>query len=148
YDERNGLRIGALARHVDIAEAPLVKSHYPVLADMAAQVANPQVRNQGTIGGNLCYADPATDPPGCLMALNARVRVIGPNGGRTIVVKGLYTEYYQTALEFSEVVTEIQIPPLHSEADGAYTRFRRTPAEHRPLVSVAVVARHRGPQCR
>jgi carbon-monoxide dehydrogenase medium subunit len=119
-----------------------------MLAGVAAQLANPQVRNQGTLGGNLCYGDPATDPPGCLMALGARVRVVGPNGGRMIPLEELYIDYYQTALEPSEVVTEIQVPPMAADAKGAYTRFRKTPAEHRPLVSVAVVARASGDACR
>lgn len=73
FDPVEGLRIGALARHTDVADSAVVKQHYPMLAAMAAQVANPQVRNQGTLGGNLCYADPSTDPPTCLMSLGARV---------------------------------------------------------------------------
>jgi carbon-monoxide dehydrogenase medium subunit len=146
--EQGGLRIGALARHADVAEASVVKQRYPVLASMAARLANPQVRNQGTIGGNLCYADPATDPPGCLIALGASVRVIGPDGDRAIGLEDFYTDYYETALRPAEVVTEIRVPPMAADACGAYTRFLRTPAEHRPLVSVTVVARSSGSQCR
>jgi carbon-monoxide dehydrogenase medium subunit len=141
FDERNGLRIGALVRHQELADSPVVRSKYPVLAGMAAHVANPQVRNQGTLGGNLCYGDPATDPPGCLIALRARVSVVGGQGERTIELDEFFTDYYQTALQPDEVVTEIQVPPMAAGAKGAYTRFLRTPAEHRPLVSVAVVAR-------
>jgi carbon-monoxide dehydrogenase medium subunit len=148
FDERNGLRIGALALHIDVADSEIVKQRYPVIAGMAAHVANPQVRNQGTIGGNLCYGDPATDPPGCLMAHAARVRVVGPQGERTIELDDFFTDYYQTALEPNEVVTEIQVPTPAADAKGAYTRFLRTPAEHRPLVSVAVVARRNGKLCR
>ncbi|WP_256584297.1 FAD binding domain-containing protein, partial [Pseudomonas sp. GW460-13] len=58
FDAREGLRIGALTLHAEVARSPLVQAHYPMLAGMASRVANPQVRNQGTIGGNLCYADP------------------------------------------------------------------------------------------
>jgi carbon-monoxide dehydrogenase medium subunit len=141
FDERNGLRIGALVRHIDVAEHQIIKSRYPMLAGMAAHVANPQIRNMGTIGGNLCYGDPATDPPGCLIALRARVSVAGSKGERTIELDDFFTDYYQTALQPDEVVTEIQVPPMAADAKGAYTRFLRTPAEHRPLVSVAVVAR-------
>jgi carbon-monoxide dehydrogenase medium subunit len=108
---------------------------------MTAHVANPQIRNMGTIGGNLCYGDPATDPPGCLIALRARVLVVGGKGERTIELDEFFTDYYQTALQPDEVLTEIQVPPMAADAKGAYTRFLRTPAEHRPLVSVAVVAR-------
>ena len=148
FDERNGLRIGALATHQEVADSPLVKARYPMLGFMAAHVANPQVRNQGTIGGNLCYGDPATDPPGCLMALGARILAVGPDGERTIGLDEFFTDYYQTALAANEVVTEIQVPPPPADAHGAYTRFLRTPAEHRPLVSVAVLARRNGAQCR
>lgn len=141
FDERNGLRMGALVRHQEVADSPVIRSKYPVLASMAAHVANPQIRNMGTIGGNLCYGDPATDPPGCLIALRARVSVVGSKGERTIELDDFFTDYYQTALQPDEVVTEIQVPPMAADAKGAYTRFLRTPAEHRPLVSVAIVVR-------
>lgn len=147
FDERAGLRIGALARHQEVADSPVVQSRYPMLAAMAAHVANPQVRNQGTIGGNLCYADPASDPPGCLMALGAELRTVGPSGERTIPLSEFFTDYYATALEPSEVVTEIRVPPMPADAKGVYTRFLRTAAEHRPLVNVAVVVRRQGQIC-
>jgi len=141
YDERNGLRIGALVRHGELADAPVVIARYPILAAMAAHVANPQIRNMGTLGGNLCYADPTTDPPSCLMALEARVKSVGAEGERVVALDEFFTDYYETALQPDEVVTEIQVPPLEADAVGAYTRFMRTPAEHRPLVGVAAVAR-------
>src|SRR5215470_15645528 len=68
YDAGDGLTIGALTPIADVAAHPAVAAHYPMLADMARHVANPQVRNVATIGGNLCHADPASDPPTCLMA--------------------------------------------------------------------------------
>jgi carbon-monoxide dehydrogenase medium subunit len=147
FDERAGLRIGALATHAQVADSDVVKRNYPVLHHMAAHVANPQVRNQGTIGGNLCFADPASDPPGCLMALGARLRVAGPDGERSIELDEFFTDYYTTALEAGEVVTAIEIPPLPSDAGARYTRFLRTPAEHRPLVNVAAVLRRKGKVC-
>jgi len=109
-----GLRIGALTRHAEIAAHAHVRAHWPMLAGMAARLANPQVRNQGTIGGNLCYADPATDPPACLL---------------------------------DELLTEIRVPPLAPDATGLYTRHLRTAAEHRPLASVALLARRQGSVC-
>jgi carbon-monoxide dehydrogenase medium subunit len=147
FDERQGLRIGALTRHQQIADSAIVQSRYPMLADMAAHVANPQVRNQGTLGGNLCYADPASDPPGCLMALGAELRTVGPQGERSIPLDEFFIDYYTTALEPAEVVTEIRVPTMASDSKGAYTRFLRTAAEHRPLVNVAVVARRNGGVC-
>jgi carbon-monoxide dehydrogenase medium subunit len=148
YSEKDGLRLGALLRHVDIAEHALVNERYPMLARMAGQVANPQVRNVATLGGNLCYADPATDPPTCLMALRAQVRVVGSAGERLIPLEEFYTDYYQTALNADDVVTQVHVPPMAPDAKGAYTRFLKTAAEHRPLVGVGVVARRVGGVCR
>ena len=148
FDERRGLRIGALSRHIDVANSPIVRAHYPVLASMAARVANPQVRNQGTIGGNLCYADPSTDPPGCLMALDAEVVLGSARGERVLGIEEFLVDYYVTALEPDEMVVEIRVPPLAAGTHGAYSRFLRTAAEHRPLASVALVARREGALCR
>ncbi|WP_399681970.1 FAD binding domain-containing protein [Xenophilus sp.] len=148
FDAQQGLRIGALARHADVARSPLVRQHAPVLASMAARVANPQVRNQGTIGGNLCYADPSTDPPGCLMALDAQVVLGSVRGERVLSIEEFLVDYYVTALEPDEIVLEIRVPPLAAGTEGVYSRFLRTAAEHRPLASVALVARREGALCR
>jgi carbon-monoxide dehydrogenase medium subunit len=148
FDARQGLRIGALARHADVASSPPVRQHYPVLASMASRVANPQVRNQGTMGGNLCYADPSTDPPGCLMALDAQVVLASSRGERVLSIEEFLVDYYVTALESDEIVSEIRVPPPAAGNEGVYSRFLRTAAEHRPLASVALVARREGALCR
>jgi carbon-monoxide dehydrogenase medium subunit len=147
YDEKRGLRIGALTLHAEVARSPIVQMHYPMLASMAARVANPQVRNQGTIGGNLCYADPATDPPGCLMALNAEVVVTGTQGDRVMGIEEFLIDYYTTALAPDELLSEIRIAPPEPGTTGVYSRFLRTAAEHRPLASVAASARRSGTGC-
>lgn len=144
FEEGQGLIIGALARHADIARSPVIQKHFPMLSAMASRVANPQVRNAGTLGGNLCYGDPATDPPGCLMALGAQLVLAGPQGERVLPVEDFLIDYFETALGPDEVVTHIMVPALPDDAIGSYTRFLRTPAEHRPLVNVALVARTDG----
>ncbi|WP_397474781.1 FAD binding domain-containing protein [Pusillimonas sp.] len=148
FDAESGLRIGALSRHADIANSPVVRQHYPVLAGMAERVANPQVRNQGTIGGNLCYGDPSTDPPACLLALDASVVLGSSRGERTLPLEEFIVDFFETALEPDEVLIEVRVPPLPAGAKGIYSRFLRTAAEHRPLVSVALVARPEGAECR
>lgn len=148
YDDGRGLRIGALAKISALASSRLINERYPMIAGMAGQVANPQVRNAATIGGNLSYGDPALDPPTCLMALDAGVIVVGPKGTRSINLVDFYRDYFLTALHPDEVVTRIDIPPLKGDVAGAYTRFTRTPAEHRPLVGLAVVAGRNGGVCR
>ncbi|AEI79668.1 4-hydroxybenzoyl-CoA reductase, FAD-binding subunit B [Cupriavidus necator N-1] len=147
FDAREGLRIGALTLHAEVARSPLVQAHYPMLASMASRVANPQVRNQGTIGGNLCYADPATDPPGCMMALGARIVVSGRGGEREIDIEDFLVDYYVTALAPDEILTQIRVPAPGAGADGRYARFLRTAAEHRPLASVALAVRREGAFC-
>ena len=147
FDHRQGLCIGALTLHAEVARSPIVQAHYPMLASMASRVANPQVRNQGTIGGNLCYADPATDPPGCLMALGAQIVLSGPAGERVVAIEDFLVDYYVTALMPGEIVTEIRLPAPAAGADGRYARFLRTAAEHRPLASVALSVRREGDVC-
>ena len=141
HDGRDGLTIGALTPIADIAEHPAVVAHYPMLAHMARRVANPQIRNVATIGGNLCHADPASDPPACLLALGARVRAVRGRDERTIELDAFFTGYYEHTLAPEEVLTEILVPPVPADGAAAYTRFLRTPAEHRPLVGVGVLAR-------
>jgi carbon-monoxide dehydrogenase medium subunit len=147
YDPVRGLRIGALSRHSDIARSIPVQVHYPMLASMAARVANPQVRNQGTLGGNLCYGDPSTDPPGCLMAMGAEVVLSSARGERVLPIENFLLDFFVTAIEPDELVREVRVPPPASDETGLYTRFKRTAAEHRPLVSVSLLARHDGALC-
>jgi aerobic carbon-monoxide dehydrogenase medium subunit len=141
YDDRDGLRIGALTRIADIAAHPVLGARYPMIASMAGQVANPQIRNMATIGGNLCHGDPASDPPACFIAAGARVRAVRGAQNRMIDLDGFYTDHYETVLASDEIVAEIVLPPPPPNGVGAYARFLRTPAEHRPLVGVGVVAR-------
>jgi carbon-monoxide dehydrogenase medium subunit len=142
-----GLRIGALTRHAEIAGHAHVRAHWPMLAGMAARLANPQVRNQGTIGGNLCYADPATDPPACLLALGARVVLASHRGTRELALEDFLVDYYETALGQDELLQEIRLPALPPGARGVYARFLRTAAEHRPLATVATVVQVEGDVC-
>jgi len=148
FVEGEGLRIGALTRIADVADHPLVRKHCPMLASMAGQVANPQVRSMATLGGNLCYGDPASDPPTCLIALGASVQVTGTGGDRVIALEDFFTDYYETALAPADIVTEIRVPAFANDASGLYSRFVKTRAEHRPLVGVAIVVRHEGAACR
>lgn len=148
FDPQRGLRIGALVKHAELARSEVVRSRYPVIAAMAAQVANPQVRNQGTLGGNLCYADPATDPPGCLLAHGAQVVLGSARGERLLPIEEFLVDYFTTALEPDELVVEIRVPAPLQEQSGRYSRFLRTAAEHRPLASVALMVRRDGSLCR
>ena len=134
-----GLRIGALTLHSEVAKSEAVRDHYPMLSYLAKRMANPQVRNQGTFGGNLCYADPATDPPTGLLALDASVVLHSVRGRRELPLSQFIVDYYTTAIEPDELLIEILIPPPGHSA-SRYRRFLKTPAEHRPLAAIAVTA--------
>lgn len=147
YDPQQGLTLGALSRHIDIAESPVVIAHYPMVAEMAAKLANPQVRHQGTLGGNICYGDPSTDPATCLIALNAQIVLGSSRGRRMMPLEHFLVDYFQTAIESDEVVVDVRVPPLPNGFCGHYLRFRKTAAEHRPLVNIAVAAQQEQGQC-
>jgi aerobic carbon-monoxide dehydrogenase medium subunit len=110
FDERDGLRIGAGARHRDIELSPIVKRHYPLLHETFRKVAQPRIRNMGTVGGNLAAGDPLTDPGASLIALDAEVMLAGSKGNRTIALEEFFVDYYQTALNPGELLTEIRVP--------------------------------------
>ena len=138
------LTIGAFTTHSEVAQSALIQQHSPMLSAMALQVANWQVRNQGTIGGNLCYADPATDPPGCLLALGAEVLLQGSTQQRILPMSEFLVDYYETALQADEVLVAIRLPASKANTRGSYRRHLKTPADHRPLVNVSVLSTQSG----
>lgn len=141
------LVVGALTRHCDIAGSETVRQGWPVLAQMAGVLANPQVRNQGTIGGNLCYGDPTTDPPACLLALDAQVELSSGQGRRLLPLDAFLVDYFETALEPDEILVALRLPATGRKA-GGHMRHRRTAAEHRPMLNLCVSADHDGRDCR
>ena len=111
FNEHDGLSIGAGARHRDIELSPVVKQHYPLLHETFRKVAQPRIRNMGTIGGNLAGGDPLTDPGASLIALDAEVTLASSKGQRRIPLEDFFVDYYQTALNPGEILTEIRVPP-------------------------------------
>jgi aerobic carbon-monoxide dehydrogenase medium subunit len=108
-DDGGVLRIGALARHRDILGSELIKERYALLNEAETLIADPLVRNMGTVGGSLGNGDPGEDLPAALMALGCEVVVRGPDGERTIAVDDLYAGFYETVLEPGEIITEARI---------------------------------------
>ena len=104
------LKIGALARHRDLLESPVVLERYTLLADAERFIADPLVRNMGTVGGSFAHADPAEDLPAAFVALGAEVVARGPRGERTIAVEDLPVGPFETALEPDEILTEARVP--------------------------------------
>lgn len=110
----NTIRIGALATHGAVAASPEVRRDNPLLAEMAAGVGDTQVRNRGTVGGNIVHADPASDWGTVLTALGASIEVQGPGGSRTVDVGDFFLGAFETAVADDEMVTGIRVPVLSS----------------------------------
>lgn len=138
-DAAGALRMGAMTRLRAVETAPAVRARFPVVAETYREVANVRVRYQATVGGNLCDADYASDPPALLTALDARVVAVSRRGEREVPVRALIVGHYQTALEPDELVTEVVVPPLPAGAGAAYVKFRARSHEDRPCVGVAAV---------
>jgi carbon-monoxide dehydrogenase medium subunit len=119
------LRIGALVREAALEASALVRSKYPILVDTASVIADPIVRNLATVAGNLAHGDPANDHPATMLALGAEVTVTGPKSSRTIPVAQFFTGIFTTALEPTEVLTEIRIPVPPAGSGGAYVKLER-----------------------
>ncbi len=128
-EERDGhLAIGGRTREAALERSELVQSRYPLLAETAAVIADPLVRNLATVGGNLAHGDPANDHPATMLAYGAQVVARGPGGERTIAIDDFFLGLFQTALAADEILTEIRIPmppapPLRS--GGSYVKLER-----------------------
>lgn len=119
------LRIGALAREHELESSALVNTRFPILADTAKVIADPLVRSQATICGNLAHGDPANDHPATMLALGATVVAIGPKGQREIAIEDFFPGLFTTALEAEEILTEIRIPFPPPLSGGAYLKLER-----------------------
>ncbi|MFQ5740863.1 MAG: FAD binding domain-containing protein [Acidobacteriota bacterium] len=119
------LRIGALTREVALEESDLIQSKYRILWDTTRVIADPQVRNLATVGGNLAHGDPANDHPATMLALGARLQTTGPDGERTLPVEDFFTDFLTTALQAHEILTEIQVPIPAPGSGGAYLKIER-----------------------
>jgi len=119
------LTIGALTRECDLEASDLVKSKYQIIADTAAVIADPLVRNMATVGGNLAHADPANDHPATMLALGSEIVAQGPKGKRTIPLSSFFTGLFTTALNADEILTELRIPTPPARSGGAYLKVER-----------------------
>jgi aerobic carbon-monoxide dehydrogenase medium subunit len=122
--EGDEIRIGALTRHADLLESELLARNLPVFRDAEQVIADPIVRNRGTIGGSLCQADAAEDLSAVCAALKARVVIRGPQGERVLGLDGFYIGPFMTAVGDAEMLTEVRIP-LRAGAGSAHEKVER-----------------------
>src|SRR5215510_1112532 len=134
------VKIGALTTHAKVANSEELKTACPILPEAAALIADPQVRNRGTIGGSLANADPAADYPTLMMALDATFNITGSKGEREIEANKFFKDLFTTALKRDEVLTSITVPAYANMAGmgGAYLKHRH-PASSYAVVGVAAM---------
>ena len=128
--------IGSTATHRTIERSALVKQNLPVLTEMETNVANARVRASGTLGGNLCFAEPHSDPATLLTALGALAHVQGKAGSRTVGVGKLISGAYETSLAHDELLAAVEIPLLSKSQRAAYVKFQ---LKERPTLGLALV---------
>lgn len=135
-NDGNNLRIGSMTSHAHVAGSDVVQDTLPVLAETAAEIADVQVRNLGTIGGSIAHADPVADYPATLLALDAQAEIAGPNGVRVVSVDELILDAFISTLAEDEIITEIIIPITEGRTGAAYIKFANK-ASHFAIVGVA-----------
>jgi carbon-monoxide dehydrogenase medium subunit len=118
------LAIGAMTRHRELLESPLVAEHYPIFRDAERVIADPVVRNRGTIGGSLCQADPSEDLSAAFAAVDATVVIRGANGSRTVPVREFHTGPYETVVGDAEIMIEVRVR-VRPGGGSAYQKVER-----------------------
>lgn len=124
-EEGGFLKIGGLTCEAELEASSVVRQKYPLLMDTAAVIADPQVRNMATVGGNLAHGDPANDHPATMMALGAQIVATGAIGERVIPIEEFFVTLFTTALKHDEILTEIRIPIPPAKSGGAYFKLER-----------------------
>jgi len=138
--ENGTLRIGGRTREAALERSEVIRKQFPLLADTAAVIADPLVRNLATVGGNLAHGDPANDHPAAMLALRAEVVATGPKGSRTIPIDEFFQGLFATALEPDEILTEIRIPAPPPRSGGAYVKLERKVGDFATAASAVQVA--------
>jgi len=133
------LRIGALTRHVELLNSPEIAAHAPLLTEAIAHVAHPAIRNRGTLGGSLAHADPASELPACMLALNATIVVRGQAGERRIRAADFFTGIYETALSAGELLVAVELPAAQKDSAHFFHEFARRHGDY-AIVGLAAQA--------
>jgi carbon-monoxide dehydrogenase medium subunit len=148
FDQKGGLKIGATATHRSLEKSDVVKKNYPALVAMENKLASIQVRNWGTIAGNLAHADPAGDPAPVLIALKATIKVGGAKGDRTMPLEDFFVDYFETALSKGELALEVQVPLPEPKTGAAYQKFNLLESDMGVVAVAAAVTLNGGGKCK
>jgi aerobic carbon-monoxide dehydrogenase medium subunit len=133
------LAIGALTRHADVLKSREIATHAPLLRDATCHVAHPAIRNRGTLGGSLAHADPASELPACMVALDATIIVCGLRGERRIPADEFFTGIYETALSPQELLVTVELPLARKDSAHFFHEFARRHGDY-AIVGLAAQA--------
>jgi aerobic carbon-monoxide dehydrogenase medium subunit len=135
----NVLTIGALTRHADLLGSPDIAAHVPLLTEAVAHIAHPAIRNRGTLGGSLAHADPASELPACMLALNATIIIRGPAGERRMPAEDFFTGIYETALSAQELLVAVELTAAGKNSAHYFSEFARRHGDY-AIVGLAALA--------
>ena len=138
-EDGNTIRIGAMTRENELIASSIIREKCPLISDAAKLIADPQVRNRGTIGGDIAHGDPSNDHPAIMLALDARFVVKGPDGERVLPASGFFLGTFWTQLEEGELLTEIQVPVLASGTGYAFNKLKRKTGDYATAASPVVL---------
>ena len=137
---KNGMvEIGALTRHVTLERSAEIAKHAPLIALAMPHIAHPAIRNRGTIGGSLAYADPAAELPACLVALDGEIDVTGPSGKRTVKAADFFKGLFETALGPHDVLSAVRVPAATADTRVGFAELARRHGDY-ALVGLAAAA--------
>jgi aerobic carbon-monoxide dehydrogenase medium subunit len=138
---RNGrVEIGALVRHASAERSPVIAEHVPLIARAMPHVGHPAIRNRGTVGGSVAFADPAAELPACLLALGGEVEIAGPQGRRTVAADDFFRDLFETALGTGDVLAGIRVPAATADTRVGFAEFARRHGDY-AICGVMAVAR-------
>ena len=137
------VEIGALARHAQAERSDVIAKHAPLIALAMPHIGHPAIRNRGTLGGSIAFADPAAELPACLLALEGEVEATGPKGKRTVKAQDFFTGLFQTALAPQEVLTAISVPAANKDTRVGFAELARRHGDY-AIVGLAASARADG----
>ncbi len=137
------IEIGALARHTDVERSPLIAKHAPLIALAMPHIGHPAIRNRGTFGGSIAFADPAAELPACLLALGAEIEITGPKGKRRVKADAFFKGLFETALRPREVLTAVRIPIADKNTRVGFAELARRHGDY-AMVGLAASARADG----
>ncbi|MFC2047478.1 FAD binding domain-containing protein [Chloroflexota bacterium] len=143
-----GAKIGALVTDQDVIESPIICSKYPILVEAGRRIASIAIRNHGTIGGNVCHADPSADFPPALIVLDARLKVVSSKGQKIIPIEEFFVDYLESSLEPSEILAEIEVPAPLPNTGWSFIELNKTYNSAAVVLVAAIISLDSSGICR